>query len=42
MDNKEEKDKLIDKYKNALAEKDCKYFKKVSNFHLSSTDFPKF
>lgn len=29
VDNKEEKDKLIDKYKNALSEKDCKYFKKV-------------
>lgn len=30
VDNSEEKEKLISKYKNALSEKDCKYFKKVS------------
>jgi hypothetical protein len=32
VDSKEEKDKLIDKYKNALSEKDCKYFKKVTKY----------
>lgn len=30
VDIPEEKDKLISKYKSALSEKDCKYFKKVS------------
>jgi len=30
VDNSEEKEKLISKYKSALREKDCKYFKKVS------------
>lgn len=30
VDSKDEKDKLILKYKNALSEKDCKYFKKGS------------
>lgn len=29
VDNPEEKDQLITKYKSALSEKDCKYFKKV-------------
>jgi hypothetical protein len=29
VDSKDEKEKLISKYKNALSEKDCKYFKKV-------------
>lgn len=38
VDNSEEKEKLITKYKSALREKDCKYFKKVtknSNFIFS-------
>jgi E3 ubiquitin-protein ligase makorin len=30
VDNPEEKEQLITKYKSALSEKDCKYFKKVS------------
>lgn len=30
VDNSEEKEKLITKYKSALREKDCKYFKKVT------------
>lgn len=30
VDTKEEKDKLINDYKGALQEKDCKYFNKVS------------
>lgn len=28
VDTKEDKEKLIDDYKNALSRKDCKYFKK--------------
>lgn len=35
VDNSEEKEQLITKYKSALSEKDCKYFKKVScNFNV--------
>lgn len=39
VDNSEEKEKLISKYKNALSEKDCKYFNKVKNRQLCMTKF---
>lgn len=32
MDTKEEKEKLLNDYREALGEKDCKYFKQVSAF----------
>lgn len=35
VDNSEEKEKLITKYKSALCEKDCKYFKKVRHKSLA-------
>jgi hypothetical protein len=36
VDSAEEKEKLITKYKSALSEKDCKYFKKVRRFFFPS------
>ncbi len=36
VDNPKEKQELITKYKKALAEKDCKYFKKVRDFFRDS------
>jgi E3 ubiquitin-protein ligase makorin len=38
VDSKDEKEKLISKYKNALSEKDCKYFKKVSDACLKKKE----